>query len=68
MLDSFRLEDEPHLTFSDALSKSDDFVGTFKREEPGLTLLEAYSSTIENEDAGKTYRIVALIDLVPCWT
>ncbi len=63
ILDSFRLEDEPHLRFSDALAKSDDFVGTFKREQPKLTLVEAYSGIIENEDAGKAYRIVALIDV-----
>ena len=63
ILDSFKLEDEPHLTFSDALPKCDDFVGTFKRELPKLTLVEAYSGIIENEDAGKTYHIVALIDV-----
>ena len=63
VLDSFQLEDEPHLTFSDALAKSEDFVGTFKREQPKVTLVEAYSGVIENEDAGKTYRIVALIDV-----
>ena len=63
VLASFRLEDEPHLTFSDALSTCDDFMGTFKREHPKLTLIEAYSGLIENEDAGKTYRIVALIDV-----
>jgi PAS domain S-box-containing protein len=63
ILSSFRLEDEPHLTFAEALPKCDDFIGTFKREQPKLTLVEAYSGIIENEDAGKTYRIVALIDV-----
>lgn len=63
VLDSFRLEDEPHLTFSDALQTGDDFVGTFKQEQPKLALVETYSGLIENEDAGKTYRIVALIDV-----
>jgi PAS domain S-box-containing protein len=63
ILDSFKLEDEPHLTFSDALAKADDFVGTFKRDRPELTLVEGYSGIIENEDAGKTYTIVALIDV-----
>ena len=63
VLASFRLEDEPHLTFSDALSTCDDFMGTFKQEHPKLTLVEAYSGLIENEDAGKTYHIVALIDV-----
>jgi len=63
-LDVFRLEDEPHLTFSEVLlPESDDFVGTFKREMPKVTLVEAYSGVIENEDAGKAYRIVALIDV-----
>jgi PAS domain S-box-containing protein len=63
ILDSYSLEDEPHLAFSDALPKCDDFVGTFKREQPKLSLVEAYSGLIENEDAGKTYHIVALIDV-----
>lgn len=63
ILDSFTLEDEPHLTFSDALPKCDDFVGTFKRQEPKLTLVEVYSGLIENDDAAKTYHIVALIDV-----
>jgi PAS domain S-box-containing protein len=64
LLDAFKLEDEPHLAFGDALpSCEDDFVGTFKREEPQLTLVEVYSGIIENEDAAKTYRIVALIDV-----
>lgn len=63
ILESFRLEDEPHLTFGAALAKSDDFLGTFKREQPKLTLVEAYTGLIENEDAGKVYRIVALIDV-----
>jgi PAS domain S-box-containing protein len=63
VLDSFRLEDQPHLAFGDALPKCDDFVGSFKREQPKLTLVEAYSGVIENEDAGKVYQIVALIDV-----
>jgi PAS domain S-box-containing protein len=63
VLDSFKMEDEPHLTFSEALPKVEDFVGTFKREQPTLALVEAYSGIIENEDAAKTYHIVALIDV-----
>ena len=63
VLDSFTLEDEPHLTFSEALSKCDDFVGTFKREQPKLTLAEVYSGFIENDEVAKTYRIVALVDV-----
>jgi PAS domain S-box-containing protein len=63
ILDSFSLEDEPERKFSDVLSKRDDFIGTFKREHPELLVAEVYSSLIENEDTGKTYRIVALIDI-----
>ena len=63
ILDSFTLEDDPHIALSDALGRDDELVGTFKREQPKLTLVEGYSAVIENEDAGKTYRIVALIDV-----
>lgn len=63
VLDSLSLEDEPHVVFSDALSKAEEFIGTFKREEPKPGLLEAYLGIIENDDAGKTYQIVALIDV-----
>jgi PAS domain-containing protein len=34
VLAAFRLEDEPHLAFEEALATCDDFVGTFKREPP----------------------------------
>jgi len=63
ILDSFELEDEPHQRFSEALSNSDESVGVFKRGQPSPLIVEAYSGVIENEDAGKTYRIVALIDI-----
>jgi PAS domain S-box-containing protein len=63
ILVGFRLEEKPHLALSDALPEAEDFVGTFKREQPKLALVEAYSTVIENEDAGKTYRIVALVDV-----
>jgi PAS domain S-box-containing protein len=63
ILDSFILEDEPHLAFSEALPNCDDFVGTFKREQPKPALVEVYSGLIESDDASKTYHIVALIDV-----
>lgn len=63
ILDSFSLEDDPQLSFSAALAKGDDFLGTFRREQPRATLVEAYTGIIENEDASKSYRIVALIDV-----
>jgi two-component sensor histidine kinase len=62
-LDSFRLEDDPQVTLSAALANAEDFAGTFKRETPKLALIEVYSGVIENEDAGKSYRIVAMIDV-----
>jgi PAS domain S-box-containing protein len=62
-LDSFSLEDEPQFSFSAALAKGEDFIGTFRREQPKLALVEAYTGIIENEEAGKSYRIVALIDV-----
>ena len=61
-LDCFTLEDEPTIRFSEALLKNEDFVGTFKRELPS-TLVEAFSGTIDSDDAGKKYHIVALIDV-----
>jgi PAS domain S-box-containing protein len=63
ILESFVLEDEPQLKFREAIEKSDDFVGTFKREQPKLTLVEAYCGVIENDDLDKVYRIVALMDV-----
>jgi PAS domain S-box-containing protein len=62
ILAAFQLEETPHHSLSDAIANCDDFVGSFKRELPKLTIVEAYACMIENEDAGKTYRIVALID------
>lgn len=62
LLASFRSEEKPDHSLSEAVTNCNDFVGSFKREQPKLTIVEAYSGVIENEDAGKTYRIVALID------
>jgi PAS domain S-box-containing protein len=63
ILASFVTEDEPHLTFSQALPEGEDFVGTFRSEQPKATLVEAYAGLIENEDGTENYRIVALIDV-----
>jgi PAS domain S-box-containing protein len=63
VLDSFRLEDEPHLNFSQALPKCEDFVGCFRRDNPKAMLVEAYAGLIENEDGTENYRVVALIDV-----
>jgi PAS domain S-box-containing protein len=63
VLDGLRLEDDPNLTFSQALSTSDDFIGSFKQEQPKLLLVEVYSGLIENEESGRGYHIVAMIDV-----
>jgi PAS domain S-box-containing protein len=63
ILASFRQEDEPHQPLPDALVESDDYVGTFGREQPALMLVEAYAGMIENDDAARSYRILALIDV-----
>jgi PAS domain S-box-containing protein len=63
VLDPFILEDEPHLTFSHALPKGEDFLGTFRREHPKAVLVEAYAGLIENDDGSENYRIVALVDV-----
>jgi len=62
-LKSFSLEDESHLPLSEALLKGEDFLGTFKREQPKAMLVEAYAGLIENEDSAKSYRVIALIDV-----
>ena len=51
-LDCFSLEDEPTIRFSHAIPRCEDFIGTFKREQPP-TLVEAYSGTIDSDEAGK---------------
>jgi two-component sensor histidine kinase len=62
VLDSFRSEEEPHVPLSEALPQREDFTGCFRREEP-QAVVEVYSGIIDNDDAGKTYHIVALIDV-----
>jgi two-component sensor histidine kinase len=62
ILAAFKQEDDPGVSLADVLPASDDFVGTFRREAP-LALVEAYSGLIESEDAERTYRIVALVDV-----
>jgi PAS domain S-box-containing protein len=63
ILDHFVDEDDPKLTFSQALEKRDDFLGTFRSEVPKSVLAEVYTGIIESEDGTENYRIVALIDV-----
>jgi PAS domain S-box-containing protein len=63
ILQSFKREEDPHLALSDVVSKSEDFLVCFLREQPKTTIVEAYSALIENEDGLENYRVVALIDV-----
>jgi PAS domain S-box-containing protein len=56
-------EDEPKLTFDDAILKGDYFVGTFQLDAPKAGLVEAYASVIQNDDGTENYRIIALFDV-----
>ena len=57
----FRRE-EPQVPLSEALPQREDFTGCFRRDQPHA-VVEVYSGLIDNDDAGKTYHIVALIDV-----
>jgi PAS domain S-box-containing protein len=62
--DSVKHEDTPELNLGSALIDGEDFVGTFKLEgKPQPTLVEVYTTVIEQEDGTPDYRIVALIDV-----
>ena len=41
----------------------EDFLGTFRREQPKPAVVEAYAGLIENEDGTENYRIAALINV-----
>jgi two-component sensor histidine kinase/PAS domain-containing protein len=63
ILNAFIHEDDPQITMTQALTKWEDFLGTFKLEGPTPSLVEAYASIIEAEDGIESYRIVAIIDV-----
>jgi PAS domain S-box-containing protein len=56
-------EDDPELTFGEAILRGEYFVGTFQLDTPKPALVEAYASLIQNEDGTENYRIVALFDV-----
>jgi PAS domain S-box-containing protein len=63
ILAAFRDENDLKATLEQAMLKGgEEFLGTFRREEP-VTLVEAFSGLIENEDGTENYRIAALIDV-----
>jgi PAS domain S-box-containing protein len=52
------------MTLADAVLQVDEeFLGSFRAQEPRPLLVEAYAGLIENEDGTENYRIAALIDV-----
>lgn len=45
------------------LKGGEEFLGTFRTEQPRPLVVEAFSGLIENEDGTENYRIAALIDI-----
>jgi hypothetical protein len=45
------------------LKGGEEFLGTFRAEQPKPLIVEAFSGLIENEDGTENYRIAALIDI-----
>jgi PAS domain S-box-containing protein len=64
ILAGFQTDADPPVTLHQAMLKGgEEFLGTFRREQPRLVEVEAYSGIIENEDGTENYRIAALIDV-----
>lgn len=64
ILAGFVRDDDPQSTLHRALLKGgEEFLGTFRRDQPRVIEVEAYSGLIENEDGSENYRIAALIDV-----
>ena len=62
---SFLHEDHVEVTLARAAAQGEDFLGTFRRDNPeGAPILaQAYVAAIENEDGTENYRVVALVDI-----
>jgi PAS domain S-box-containing protein len=64
LLESFQDENDPKITLQTAMLKGhEDFLGTFRSDEPVVLVVEAFSGRIEEEDGTENYRIAALIDV-----
>lgn len=64
ILETFKDENDSKITLQQAMLKGgEDFLGTFRTEEPVLLIVEAFSGRIEEEDGTENYRIAALIDV-----
>lgn len=64
ILDSFKGEDDAQSALGAALVAGEDFVGVFRLERDGKTVLvQAYAGVIQNEDGTENYRLAALVDV-----
>jgi PAS domain S-box-containing protein len=64
ILAAFKDENDSQVTLELAMLKGgEEFLGTFRAEEPKPLIVEAFSGLIENEDGTENYRIAALIDI-----
>lgn len=64
ILAEFRDENDPQVTLHKAmLTGADEFLGTFRSEQPKPLVVEAYAGLIEKEDGTENFRIAALIDV-----
>jgi PAS domain S-box-containing protein len=63
-LAAFRDENDLKVTLEQAMLKGgEEFLGTFRTEQPRTLVVEAFSGLIENDDGTENYRIAALIDI-----
>jgi two-component sensor histidine kinase len=62
LLAEFRHETETSCALPDAIAASEDFLGRFSNAQKTKTV-EAYAGSIESEDSGLRYSIVALVDV-----
>ena len=64
ILAGFRGENDSNITLESAMLKGgEEFLGTFRAEQPRPLVVEAFSGLIQNEDGTENYRIAALIDI-----
>ncbi|MEH2571887.1 sensor histidine kinase [Bradyrhizobium sp. AZCC 1708] len=64
ILAGFKDENDSNATLESAMLKGgEEFLGTFRAEQPRPLVVEAFSGLIQNEDGTENYRIAALIDI-----
>ena len=62
LLSAFCHEKETSRTLTEAVATADDFLGRFTDVQTNK-MVEAYAGLIESEESGKSYSIVALVDV-----